>query len=231
METVRRGVKHAASARFEINADEAAIFRDYAAGQSMQTIAFALNREGMHFPAQGTQRGPQRRGWAVSSVRVILRNEKYGGAWVWNKRRFVKHPDTGHRRALPRPAEGWIRQEHPELRIVDTDLWESVQERLAFVEKTYGDQRPRKERQPPEGSGGCLPTGGCGGPQRRMLHSAGSVPGRSAITLTCEHVFGVPRVRAPVSGLDSSWCTGSWNPTIYPCWPPRSSSGTGYICS
>ena len=48
VETVRRGVKHAASARFEINADEAAIigriFRDYAAGQSMQTIAFALNR-------------------------------------------------------------------------------------------------------------------------------------------------------------------------------------------
>ena len=90
----------------------------------MQAIAFALNREGVHFPAQDTQRRPHRRGWAVSSVRVILRNEKYAGVWVWNKRRFIKDPDTGRRRVLPRPAEEWIRQEHPELRIVDPALWE-----------------------------------------------------------------------------------------------------------
>ncbi len=142
VETARRGTKHTAPARFEINPVEAAIveriFRDYATGQSMQTIAFALNREGVHFPAQATQRGPHRRGWAVSSVRVILRNEKYAGIWVWNKRRFIKDPDTGRRRALPRPAEEWIRQEHPELRIIDPSLWEAVQQRLAFVEKTYG---------------------------------------------------------------------------------------------
>ena len=142
VETTRRGTRHTAPARFEINPVEAAIveriFRDYAAGQSMQTIAFALNREGVHFPAQATQRGPHRRGWAVSSVRVILRNEKYAGIWVWNKRRFIKDPDTGRRRALPRPAEEWIRQEHPELRIINSSLWEAVQQRLAFVENTYG---------------------------------------------------------------------------------------------
>src|SRR5215510_16054639 len=47
VETTRRGTRHTAPARFEINPVEAAIveriFRDYAAGQSMQTIAFALN--------------------------------------------------------------------------------------------------------------------------------------------------------------------------------------------
>jgi site-specific DNA recombinase len=142
VEVARRGTKHTAPARFEINPEEAAIvqriFRDYAAGQSMQAIAFALNREGVHFPAQETQRGPHRRGWAVSSVRVILRNEKYAGVWVWNKRRFIKDPDTGRRRALPRPAEEWIRQEHAELQVIDADLWQAVQQRLAFVEKTYG---------------------------------------------------------------------------------------------
>jgi len=114
------------------------IFRDYAAGQSMQAIAFALNREGVHFPAQETERGPHRRGWAVSSVRVILRNEKYAGVWVWNKRRFIKDPDTGRRRALPRPVEEWIRQVHAALRVIDADLWQAVQQRLAFVERTYG---------------------------------------------------------------------------------------------
>jgi DNA invertase Pin-like site-specific DNA recombinase len=142
VEAARRGAKHTAPARFEIHPEEAPIvqriFREYAAGQSMQTIAFALNREGVHFPAQATQRGPHRRGWAVSSVRVILRNEKYAGVWVWNKRRFIKDPDTGRRRALLRPPEEWIRQEHSELRIIDADLWGAVQERLAFVEKTYG---------------------------------------------------------------------------------------------
>jgi len=115
VEVARRGAKHTAPARFEIEPQEAKIvrriFRGYAAGQSMQAIAFALNRDGVHFPAQETQRGPHRRGWAVSAVRVILRNEKYAGVWVWNKRRFIKDPDTGRRRALPRPPEEWIRQE------------------------------------------------------------------------------------------------------------------------
>ena len=142
VEAARRGTKHTAPARFEIHPEEAAIvqriFRDYAAGQSMQAIAFALNRAGVHFPAQETKRGPHRRGWAVSSIRVILRNEKYGGVWIWNKRRFIKDPDTGRRRALPRPAEEWIRQEHASLRVIDADLWQAVQQRLAFVEQTYG---------------------------------------------------------------------------------------------
>jgi DNA invertase Pin-like site-specific DNA recombinase len=142
VEAAPRGTKHTAPARFEIHPEEAAvvqrIFRDYAAGQSMQAIAFALNRAGVHFPAQETERGPHRRGWAVSSVRVILRNEKYAGIWVWNKRRFIKDPDTGRRRALPRPAEDWIRHEHAALRVIDADLWQAVQQRLAFVEQTYG---------------------------------------------------------------------------------------------
>ena len=65
VEAAPRGTKHTA-ARFEIAPQEAAIvgriFRDYASGQSMQAIAFALNREGVHFPAQETQRRPHRRG-------------------------------------------------------------------------------------------------------------------------------------------------------------------------
>jgi DNA invertase Pin-like site-specific DNA recombinase len=171
VEAAHRGGKHTAPARFEIEPQEATIvrriFRNYATGQSMQAIAFALNREGVHFPAQETQRGPHRRGWAVSAVRVILRNEKYSGVWVWNKRCFIKDPDTGRRRALPRPPEDWIRREHAERRIIDAALWEAVQERLAF-EKTYGVG----PGQPPRGGAhvayssyllsGVLRCGGCG---------------------------------------------------------------------
>ena len=68
---------------------------------------------------------------------MILRNEKYAGVWVWNKTRFLKDPDTGRRRPIPRPVEDWIRQDRPELRILEPSLWEGVQARLRAIEETY----------------------------------------------------------------------------------------------
>jgi hypothetical protein len=59
----------------------------------MKAIAQDLNQRRIPFPAKDTRRGPARLGWAVSTVRVILRNEKYAGVWVWNKTRFLKDPD------------------------------------------------------------------------------------------------------------------------------------------
>ncbi len=134
--------KRTASARYEIEPGEAEIvrriFRDYAQGRSMQAIAHALNRDGIPFPGKATKRGPARRGWATSTVRVILRNDKYAGVWVWNKRRFLKDPETGRRRAMSRPAEEWVRQERPELRIIEPALWNAVRARLKVMEQTFG---------------------------------------------------------------------------------------------
>jgi ribosome assembly protein YihI (activator of Der GTPase) len=128
--------------RFEIEPGEAAlvrcIFQDYANGRSLQAIAHALNSDDFPFPGKATRRGPQRRGWAVSAVRVILRNQKYAGTCVWNKRRFLKDPETGRRRPVPRPPHEWVRQERPELRIIAADLWLSVQERLRYMEQVHG---------------------------------------------------------------------------------------------
>jgi site-specific DNA recombinase len=146
------GGARTAPARFVIEPSEAGIvsriFGEYANGQSLQAIAHALNRDCIPFPGKETRRGSQRRGWAGSSVRVILHNEKYVGVWVWNKRRFLKDPETGRRRSIPRPPEEWVRQEHPDLRIIDAGLWRAVQERLRYIEKTYGVAR----RRPPRGA-------------------------------------------------------------------------------
>src|SRR5437899_1544893 len=114
----------------------------------MKAIAQDLNQRRIPFPAKDTRRGPARLGWAVSTVRVILRNEKYAGVWVWNKTRFLKDPDTGRRRPVPRPETEWTRQDRPELRIIDPDLARAVQVRLAVVEKTFGVGPGR----PPRGS-------------------------------------------------------------------------------
>ena len=142
--------KRDAPARFEIDDSEAEIvrriFRSYAAGQSMKAIAHQLNADAVPFPTKDTKRGPARRGWAVSTIYTILLNEKYVGAWVWNKTRFLKDPDSGRRRPVRRPPAEWIRQDRPELRIVDDELWQAVQSRLQQIRQGFG--RPGR---PPTG--------------------------------------------------------------------------------
>ena len=106
------------------------IFRDYAAGKSAKTIAFALNKEGIPAPSGGD--------WGFSTINGnpkrgngILNNEMYVGKIVWNRQRFVKDPDTGKRQARPNPEEEWVIQDVAELRILDDELWEAVKARQA----------------------------------------------------------------------------------------------------
>ena len=137
-------------ARVEVEPGEAEIvreiFRAYAARPQHEGGRLDLNQRRIPFPARDTKRGPARLGWAVSTVRVILRNEKYAGVWVWNKTRFLKDPDSGRRRPVRRPPDEWMRQERPELRIVDPDLWAAVQRRLAFVAEAFGCRPGRPPR-------------------------------------------------------------------------------------
>ena len=123
------------------------IFQTYADGRSLKTIALQLNAEQVAFPAKATRRGPTRRGWAVSSIHTILRNEKYAGRWIWNRTMFVKDAETGKRTPVSRPKDDWLMEEQPHLAIVDANLWRRVQERLVEVRAAYGaagpDRRPR----------------------------------------------------------------------------------------
>ena len=106
------------------------IFRDYAAGKSAKTIAFALNKEGIPSPSGGdwgfsTINGNPKRGTG------ILNNEMYVGKIVWNRQRFLKDPDTGKRQARLNPESEWVIQDATELRIVDDELWQAVKARQA----------------------------------------------------------------------------------------------------
>jgi site-specific DNA recombinase len=160
--------KGGVSARIEIEPAEAEIvrriFRAYAGGSSMKRIVFELNRERVPFPAKDTKRGPARRGWALSSVQTILHNERYRGLWIWNKTRFLKDPDTGRRRPVPRPPDDWIRQERPELAIVDAELWDAVRARLSEVNAPASGRRggPGPGAYSPYLLSGLLRCGVCG---------------------------------------------------------------------
>src|SRR5215831_165666 len=114
----------------------------FAAGQGPRKIARTLNAEGVP--------GPGGRPWGDTTIRGhasrrtgILRNDLYIGRLVWNKQAYVKDPRTGRRLARPNPESDWILHERPELRIVDQELWDEVQARLAAIREEPGVRKAR----------------------------------------------------------------------------------------
>ena len=132
---------------YKINAEQAdvirRIFRMYAAGYGHATVAKAMNGapryaaeshkyfngERPPTPSKGTG------SWAPSSIRQMLYNERYAGVIVWGKAR--KTYRKGARMRVKADEKNILRAERPDLRIIDPELWQAVQERLAAVRKTY----------------------------------------------------------------------------------------------
>lgn len=135
------------------------IFADYIAGSSARDIAAALNREGV--PAA------RRSEWSASAIFGdvrrgigILANPIYVGRQVWNRSRWIKHPESGHRVRRERPESEWITTEHPELAIVDAATWAAAQRRVRGQHRDSGNRgRPAKNL-----LSGILRCGGCGSP-------------------------------------------------------------------
>jgi site-specific DNA recombinase len=111
------------------------IFELYASGHSFKGIAKLLNSEGVQSPQP--QQGRISRSWCPSSIRVILRNDRYRGTVIWAKTRKVRVPATGKRVKRPRSPEDWGMAVVPEQRIISDDLWERVQHRLEQVKHIY----------------------------------------------------------------------------------------------
>ncbi len=135
------------------------IFRHFADGKSARSIAHLLNQRGIPSPRGGT--------WAVSALTGdaskglgLLNNEIYVGRLTWNKRQWVKDPDTGARRYIDRPKDEWQHRELPELRIVSDEAWQLVRARYA-PQSTAGVKRGQPMRTL---FGGLLKCAECGGP-------------------------------------------------------------------
>ena len=111
------------------------IFAMYRDGQSMAGIARTLNAEGILSPRAGTRH--KRCGWGASTIRAMLRNERYAGVWKFKETQWVKVPGSNKRRPRKRADSEVIRQERPELRIVDAESWDEVQGRLGVTHRKY----------------------------------------------------------------------------------------------
>nr|WP_315481563.1 recombinase family protein [uncultured Undibacterium sp.] len=125
-------VKTETGSHYVINKEQAQwvrfIFTKYSEGWSAQRIAAELNKRGVKSPRNST--------WATSAVygcakkgSGVIHNELYAGKYVWNRSQWVKDPDTGKRQRFERATDEWKVIDVPELRIIDTELWEAVRRR------------------------------------------------------------------------------------------------------
>jgi site-specific DNA recombinase len=137
------------------------IFEQVADGKSPRAIAHDLNQRGIASARGGT--------WAVSAIAGstarglgLLNNELYRGRVVWNRRQWLKDPETGARRYVERPQAEWQQREAPELRIISEALWQRVHAGAASG-PTRG-ARTGKGAVPKTLFGGLLVCKGCGGP-------------------------------------------------------------------
>ena len=144
-----------------INAREADIVRriyaEYVDGKGTLAIVKDLNREGELGPTGGAQNlssvvgSPKRRNG-------LLNNELYRGTIVYNRQRFIKDPSTGKRVSRPNPESEWQRQDVPELRIVDEDVWQRAQR----LRESRGGPQIHKQRGPQRLLSGLVYGGCCG---------------------------------------------------------------------
>lgn len=130
-----------AGARLAVDSAEAEIvrklFRMYASGLSIKACAKQLNAEKIRSP-QPREGGQQ--SWAPSSVRNILRNERYVGVVTWGRTKKVRNPQNGRRINRRRPENEWTRVQVPEQVIVSPQLWHEVEERRNYMNTVFGDR-------------------------------------------------------------------------------------------
>jgi len=124
--------------RLEMIEHEAAIVRRifelFSNGVSLGQIAKKLNAEGVQSPQPPRNR--QIRAWCPSSIRSMLKNERYHGVFVWNRTQKQQNPETSRKTSRRRPANQWRRTEVPEWRIVSETLWKAVQARFSDLNRT-----------------------------------------------------------------------------------------------
>jgi site-specific DNA recombinase len=137
------------------------IFQLFVDGMGLKKIAELLNKEGVPAPYDKLKYGKVNgKGWPHTSVRNLLKNERYIGKWVWNVSKWVSVPNKKNKRRVPRPADEHVVKKYPQLAIVPPELWEAAQARFA--------RRKGPGRRPGNGKRsnvltGVLRCGTCGG--------------------------------------------------------------------
>lgn len=110
----------------------------------MKAIALRLNEMGVVPPRRTVQesRRSSTPTWGMHTIRAMLHNPKYFGDWTWNRKKWFRKRKTGKRVYLDRPESDWIENWNPDLVIIGSDIWETVQMRI----RENADKFKRGER-------------------------------------------------------------------------------------
>jgi site-specific DNA recombinase len=143
----------------KVDAGEALIVREifsrFADDASCRRIAAELNARGVPSPGSSWKRETRRAsGWMASTIRVIVRNERYRGVVRWNTSEWRKDPDSGKRLPRARPASEWITHTNETLRIVSDELFSRAQQ--CFRQRRDGDARLKAGGKPRYSLSGLL---------------------------------------------------------------------------
>ena len=145
------------------------MFQWYADGKSLRWIASELNR--LHIPTPGAQdrrKHPSKIAGLWFTRRLaggggmftgILENPTYIGKVIWNRREWLKDPETKWKHARLRPDTEWITTEGKVEPIVSTALWQAVQARLQNARRYT--EAPTRGRGPKFLLSGLLRCGTC----------------------------------------------------------------------
>ncbi|WP_425438709.1 recombinase family protein [Roseinatronobacter thiooxidans] len=136
------------------------IFGAYADSASPRQIAHDLNAERI-LPPRGAKWNASTLIGSADRGYGILRNSIYAGVLVWDRVRMVLDPVTGKRVSRVKPREDWKYATVPHLRIIDEDLWNTVQQRLS--DQSYARSAGTSTRAPARPFSGLLKCGCCGG--------------------------------------------------------------------
>ncbi len=117
------------------------VFEMYRAGDAFHVISRTLIREGVPSARQRTRH--TRFGWGAPGISAMLRQEKYIGVWRFKERQWVKEPGTNRRIPRRRPSDEVMIAERPELRVINDELWNAVQEKLRERSRGGGRKNER----------------------------------------------------------------------------------------
>lgn len=127
--------------RLEICEEEAAIvrriFQEYASGRSYREIISGLNADGLK-----TKRG---NAFGSNSLHDLLHNEKYIGTLVYGQ---SPYREDGTRNTHSKDGANTIRIENAIPAIIDKDLFEAVQKRMAQNKRQQGGRPPKNREYP-----------------------------------------------------------------------------------
>ena len=120
------------------------IFSDYASGKSYREIIDGLNADGLK-----TKKGQP---FGSNSLHDMLHNEKYIGVLVYGQ---SPYREDGTRDTHSKDGENVIRIEDAVPQIIDKELFERVQERMAQNKRLQGGRPPKNREYPLKGKVYC----------------------------------------------------------------------------